>query len=118
MYHSMTRGENKDVVLSALTSTDPAMRLVIATSSLGCGVNAVGIKYVVHFGPSYDVVDYCQQIGRGRDTNEQCYAILYTYSEGHSKISNGMKSYMKGSTTQCLRSLLYSPFNKNSFFWK
>ena len=79
----MTHFKNKDAVLASLQNLDSKMGLVIATSLLGCGVNVVGIKYVIHFGPSYDVVDYVQQIGRaGRDTHEQCHAIFYTFSRG------------------------------------
>ena len=109
LFHRMTLSKNKDIVLSSLTSNNHVMRLVIATSSLGCGVNTRGVKYVIHFGPSYDLVDYCQQIRRaGRDNQDQCHAILNTYSKRSSKVSSDKKFYMKSS--QCLRLTLYSRF--------
>ena len=113
MFHSMTYDNNKEKVLNFLRQPDAEMKLVVTTSALGCGVNAVNIQYVIHFGPSFDLVDYCQQIGRaGRNTNDQCHAILYTYSQGKSKISNKMKLYIKSDGISCLRSVLYSPFNQ------
>jgi len=98
--------------LEALNDVTSKMKIVIATSSLGRGVDANGIEYVIHFGPSFDLVDYCQQIGRaGRDTSEQCHAILYSYSEGNLKISNAMKHYITSHKSKCLRVILYSSFN-------
>jgi len=54
--------ENKTRVLQSLTSDQETLtpKVIIATSSLGCGVNAKNVKFVVHFGPAYDTVDYCE----------------------------------------------------------
>ena len=81
MYHAQTVAKNKENVLNSLTTNNGCIRLFIATSSLGCGINASDVMFVVHYGPSFGLADYCQQIGRaGRNTHQLCHAILYVYS--------------------------------------
>ena len=66
MFHADTSTYNKEKYLASLTSVDDSMlpRVVIATSTIGCGINAKKLKYVCHFGPAFSLVDYCQRIGR------------------------------------------------------
>lgn len=88
MFHAETPGSCKDDVLKSLRMDNPTIRIVICTSALECGVNVKNVRYVIHYGPSYDVVDYCQQIGRaGRNTDNQCHAVLYTYANAKQNIS-------------------------------
>ncbi|XP_066931720.1 bifunctional 3'-5' exonuclease/ATP-dependent helicase WRN-like [Clytia hemisphaerica] len=69
MYHSNTLDPNKALVLNSLTKNEGNIRVVFATSSLGCGIDCKNLSYVFHFGPSNSTIEYCQQIGRaGRDT--------------------------------------------------
>jgi superfamily II DNA helicase RecQ len=115
LFHSETLEKNKINVLDSFSSMEGPLKLVIATSSLGCGVNLQGVKYVIHFGPAFDTTDYCQQIGRaGRGTNAQCHAILYFYRQGSSRITKGMKQYSKNEDSECLRTLLFTPYNENN----
>lgn len=115
MYHSETLLHNKERVMQSLTSNDGIVRVVVATSSLGCGVNATDVQYVIHFGLAYDLADYCQQIGRaGRNLISQCHAILYSYLEGNRKKLNvNIKEYVINNTKSCLRKMLYTPFSEN-----
>ena len=79
MYHSCTLDANKNKVLDSL-SHETVPRIIIATSALGCGVNAKNLKYVFHFGPAFSLIDYCQQIGRaGRsgEVNAMLFCILF-----------------------------------------
>ena len=72
------------------------MRNLIATTSLDCGVNTFGVKYVSHFGPVFELVDISQQICRtGRDGKYQCHAILNTNSGGKSKNRKNVKAKCK-----------------------
>ena len=57
MFHAMTSEEKKSNILKSLSSSSSQLKLVIS-SSLGCGVNTCGVEYVVHFGPSFELVDY------------------------------------------------------------
>ena len=113
MYHADTDDKIKEKVLGSLVGDCGNVRVTIATSALGCGINCKDVKYVAHFGPSFSLVDYCQQIGRaGRNSQQNCHAILYHYPQGgSSKIQKSMKEYLK--TTTCLRSALFTRFNEN-----
>ena len=80
IYHSETLQKYKDRVFESLTSDAGTIKLVVATSSLGCGVNMKGVKFIVHFDPAFHTVDYYQQIGRaGSDSDQICHAILYSF---------------------------------------
>ena len=111
MYHSETLEKIQNYVLHSVTN-ETNMRVVIATSALGCGVNTSNIMYVLHFGQSVSLVDYCQQIGRvGRGITDQCHAILYWYPTKYKMISDGMKSYLTGQ--KCLRTSFFTPFSQD-----
>ena len=114
IYHSSSFSSVKSKIQKALyEETD--IRVVIATSSLGCGIDMRNVSFIVHFGPAYDSLDYCQQIGRaGRDSNtDTSYAILYSYPRA-GQVSKNMTSYIKASSNQCLRSKLFTPFNQTN----
>ena len=102
-------------MLESLTSNVGEIKVVVATSSLGCGVNKKGVQFIVHFGPAFHTVDYCQQIGRaGRDTDQLCHAVLYSFPTGNTNISRSMKKYISQSRETCLRTMLFTPFNENN----
>ena len=114
LFHSTTFQDEKDKILNALIE-ETDLRVVIATSALGCGVDMKNVMFVVHFGPAYDTVDFCQQIGRaGRSGSlsitTMCHAILYIFPQ-YGEISLNMKGYLN--TNQCLRVKLFSPFNSS-----
>ena len=113
MFHAETPPSTKEYILKSLRIDNTMTRIVICTSALECGVNVKNVRYVIHYGPSYDVVDYCQQIGRaGRNTADQCHAVLYTFPNAKRNISGNLKRYM--ADTKCLRTELYTQFNENN----
>ena len=65
MFHSKTPKGIKDGVIADLMSEHGAIRLVIATSALGMGVNIPHITWVIHFGVPESMESYLQGIGRG-----------------------------------------------------
>ncbi|XP_066928226.1 uncharacterized protein [Clytia hemisphaerica] len=115
MYHSNTLDPNKALVLNSITKNEGNIRVVFATSSLGCGIDCKNLSYVFHFGPSNSTIEYCQQIGRaGRDTQNICHAVLYTYSQSLRNVAQEIKDYVSNASTSCLRKELFSPFNENN----
>ena len=80
MFHASTKPKKKDIVMAALTTVDSQMRVVVATSSLGCGVNMKNVQYIVHFGLSYHLVEYCQQIGELGEGKLPLHMLFYTIS--------------------------------------
>ena len=80
MYHAETSPACKEIVTAALKSDDSVVKIIVCTSALECGVNMKNVRYVIHYGPAYDITDFCQQIGRaGRNTSNACHAVLYHY---------------------------------------
>ena len=112
MYHADTFDYNKEKVVDCLTKGTGNVRIIIATSALGCGVNCKDVSFVLHYGPAHGLVEYCQQIGRaGRSSEEISHAILYAYPQGSSVIAKQMSDYISDGNSSCLRTRLFSPFN-------
>jgi Superfamily II DNA helicase len=94
MYHADTHDYNKERCLNSLKIENELPHVILATSALGCGINANNLHYVSHIGPSFSLVEYCQQIGRaGRDGNSECNAVLYYYPDNNRNVDKGMKNY-------------------------
>jgi len=94
-------------------SEETNIRVVLATSALGCGVDMKNVLFVVNFGPAYDTVDFCQQIGRAGRTGSavnmtMCHAILYTFPR-YGEVSQNLKDFIN--CNESLRIKLFSSFN-------
>ncbi|XP_066925575.1 putative ATP-dependent DNA helicase Q1 [Clytia hemisphaerica] len=115
MYHADTSDFNKQKAMDCLTKGTGNVRVIIATSALGCGVNCKDLSYVLHFGPAHGLVEYCQQIGRaGRSGEDISHAILYSYPQGSTVIAKQMRDYIRDGNDSCLRTKLFTPFNENT----
>ncbi|XP_066935152.1 ATP-dependent helicase wrn-1-like [Clytia hemisphaerica] len=111
IYHASSWPHKKNEYLKSLTSNDGEKRVIICSSALGCGVDCQDVKFVLHFGPPHNLVDYAQQIGRaGRSNAPDCHAVLYSFPQA-AKIANDVKSYIDH--TGCLRKKLFSPFSES-----
>ncbi|KAK6168271.1 hypothetical protein SNE40_022132 [Patella caerulea] len=108
MYHSETPDEQKNAILHSLKDGQSKLRIIIATSALGMGIDVVNCHSVLLFGLPKDIVDLIQEIGRvGRD-GQSAVAILL-YNQYHMlKISKDVKSILK--TTKCRRISLMESF--------
>ena len=78
MYHHSTKQHIKDAVLSSLLDSSGTIRVVIATSALGMGVNMQNVRRVIHYGPPKDIEAYMQESGRGGRDGGLAYATLST----------------------------------------
>ena len=77
MYTTACTPEVCESILSTFTSTQSHVRLVIATSSFGMGIDCPDIRHIVHWSAPEDLETYAQETGRaGRDGNYS-EAILY-----------------------------------------
>lgn len=73
-----TPSEKKDKILKAIQNPDSSICLVIATSSLGMGVDCAKFYDVILYGPPKTVVELIQEIGRvGRDGKTSTALLLY-----------------------------------------
>ena len=65
MFHAKTPTRIKDNAFSGIVKLDGKVRLVVATTALGMGVNIPDIYRVIHYGIPEDMEYYVQGMGRG-----------------------------------------------------
>jgi superfamily II DNA helicase RecQ len=82
MYHAQTPQRIKDKVLSDIVNCDSQIRLVIATSALGMGVNIPDIYRVIHYGIPEDIESYVQAVGRGGRDGNRVISVLLLPTKG------------------------------------
>ena len=89
-------------ILKSFTTPSTPLRLVIATSSFGMGIDCSDIRHVIHWSAPADVETYVQEMGRAGRDGLQSQAILY-YSAGK-YVNEQMKNY--GTNTSVSRRIL------------
>ena len=52
-FHSRQDEQMKALILIQIVSSNPTVRVIFSTSALGMGVDAPGIRQVIHIGPPY-----------------------------------------------------------------
>lgn len=108
MYHSETPSEKNNSILKAIQNPDSSICLVIATSSLGMGVDRAKFNDVILYGPPKTVVELIQEIGRvGRDGTTSTALLLYN-SFHLCKVDSDVKDVYKSVNCRCLA--LLHPF--------
>jgi bloom syndrome protein len=112
MYTRASKIDMKEKVLSALCSSTGVLRVVIATTAFGMGIDCPDIHSVVHWGAPSSVEEYAQESGRaGRDGVMSCATLLYN---GGRYVNTTMKDYGTN-TTVCRRRLLFNNFLFSTF---
>ena len=108
VYYSVTPEKMKERVKSSFESGAGTARIVIATTSLSMGVDFPCVTYVVHFGPSGDLVSHLQEAGlAGRDGKSQAHNVIVYLGKHEALCDNDMKTVFK--SKECVRKLLLSP---------
>ena len=103
MYHSETSDSKKLNIISQLTEECSKLRVIIATSALGLGIDVKNCHSVVLYGVPDSLVDLLLEIGRvGRDDSSSVALILYN-SYHLRKLSPEVKKVLK--TTACRRKI-------------
>ena len=109
MFHGAATTAMKERVLKSFSVTESKLRVVIATTAFGLGIDIPDIRQIIHFGPPNDIDSYIQETGRGARDGKYCKALLlykpnkYTHSE--------MKEYAT-QNQQCHRVKLFNCFIK------
>ena len=108
MFTRVLTEQKKDEVLQSFSVIDGVLRLVIATTAFGMGIDCPDIRRIVHWGIPSTMEEYVQETGRcGRDGNPST-AILYE-GKGGKHADKKMKNYTTN-TTLCRRRLLFQEF--------
>ena len=84
--------------------TDPSgnLRLLIATTAFGMGIDSPNICHIVHWTPPESVEMYVQQSGRGGRDGERTVAVIY-YNEGDltNNVTGEMAAYCVNRDRKC-----------------
>ncbi|XP_078321868.1 bifunctional 3'-5' exonuclease/ATP-dependent helicase WRN-like [Crassostrea virginica] len=109
MFHSETTNETKLAVIHQLTQKDDLMlRVVVATSALGMGIDVEECHSVVLYGPPPTLVDLLQECGRiGRDGKDSVAVILH-HSYHYQNLDEEVKTVLKSS--KCRRMAIMTNF--------
>ncbi len=86
-------------------------RVVIASTALSMGINFPDVRYVIHWRPPRNLLDYHQQSGRaGRDNTLANVIILY-YGQQTSLCEVDVKYFVNAFPVGCYRIAAYKPFD-------
>ena len=109
MYNKACSISKREAILECFCKElEGKLRIIIASTSFGMGVDCPNIRTVIHWGPPTDIDMYMQETGRaGRDGANSCAYLLY----GHASrfVSESMKQYGLNSSL-CRRKMLYEKF--------
>lgn len=100
--------EKKEQVLASFQCPNGVLRLVIATTAFGLGVDCRDIERVIHWGLPSTLEEYVQETGRAGRDGRASEAILYE-GKGGRYVSKEIKQYIEN-VKVCRRKFLFSHF--------
>ena len=108
MFHSCTEPCIKDKIITSFSAQLSPLRLVIATTASGMGIDVPTIRTVIHFGCCEDVESYVQAVGRAGRDGKPSKAIILHRKGGNQNVNQQMKDYCMNKST-CRRTILFVP---------
>ena len=105
-YHGESEENDHQRVLSGFCPADGKIRLIIATVAFGLGINIPDIRYIIHWGPPKDLLDYWQEVGRAGRDNKPATAYFYAVPVMIAHASPEMRQFIKDvkqNKTECIR---------------
>ena len=109
IYHSLTLKKYKARVINLFKGIGKK-RVNLASSALSMGVNFSDVRYVIHWGPARNMLDYHQESGCGGRDNKPTQVLTIYYGQQISFCEDDVKAFLK--TTGCYRVEAYKPFDK------
>ena len=113
MFHSCTETCIKDKIIKAFSSESSPLRVVIATTAFGMGIDVPNIRTIIHFGCCEDAETYVQAVGRAGRDGKPSKAVIFSRKGGKQHINKHMKDYCVNTTT-CWRTILFSDYDECS----
>ncbi len=98
----------KEEVLKSFSSVDSTIRLVIATTAFGMGIDCPDIRTIIHWGMPSSPEEYVQETGRSGRDGQPSRAIIFR-GKGGKYATKKMKDYVSNST-MCRRRFLFKEF--------
>jgi len=93
IYHSLTLHKYKDRIIKSFKG-EGKKRVVIASTALSMGVNFPDVRYVIHWGPARNLLDYHQESGRGGRDGKQTQVLSICYGQQVSLCEQDVKIFL------------------------
>ena len=113
MFTACTHHKVKDSILTAFTTAQSTLRIVVATIAFGMGLDCPNIRRIIHLSPPSDIESYLQETGRAGRDNYSAKAMLY-YAKSDLKVQHieeSVKAYCRNMEI-CRRELLLKDFDQ------
>ena len=108
LYTRVATVSMKEKILASFMQPSGILRLVIATTAFGMGIDCKDIHRVIHWGTPTDIEQYVQATGRAGRDGLQSQAILHDGKISR-YVQQSMRDYLEN-RTQCRRKLLFCRF--------
>ena len=108
MFTAVSSQEMREALLKEFCKSGSRLRLLIATTAFGMGVDCPDIARVINWGCPNTLEELAQETGRGGRDGRTVEAILYPTTLGR-KVTPEMKQY-KVNTCMCRRRKLFESF--------
>lgn len=95
MYHSGTSPTIQEVVLASFSDPNGKVRIIIATTAFGMGVDIKGLHRIINYGPPSDIESYIQELGRAERDGKQPEALLMFHGRQLHHCTPEMLEYLK-----------------------
>lgn len=106
VFHSSLETSDQERIISQFKRPDSSIRCIVSTIALGMGIDIPDVVYVFHWGPSTNVINYWQEVGRAGRSIPQAYSYLFATRADIHRCDEDMrlmcKSVIKGEL-KCLR---------------
>jgi len=112
MHHSGTASKIQEHVLSSLIDPEGSVRIVIATTALGMGVDIKGLHWVINYGPPNKMESYVQAFGREGSDDKNSEALLLFHGHQLRLCEPEMLDFIKSDT--CRRKKMLEQFDDTS----
>lgn len=111
VFTSVSTKEIPEAVLKEFCKCNSTLRLLVATTAFGTGVDCPDIEQIINWGYPNTLEEFVQETGRGGRDGWLTQAILYPTRFG--KVTYAMKSYQMNTKT-CRRRKLFENFLFNN----
>ena len=98
----------KEEVMSLFSRSGGKLRLIIATTAFGMGVDIPDIRQIIHWGMPATLEEYVQEVGRaGRDGN---HSVGILYEGNRAKNLSALAKEYEANSSVCRRKLLFKMY--------